>query len=128
MTNHKTLAEAIERDRENGTPGPWEVDPHGIDDCMGDVWLREDVLVAENATAADACRIARLPDLETAYLELCARVQALEGAAIELRDDMLFRAEHKMDVIRGEQYRVVNAGNGAWTRFCEALQPPETDQ
>lgn len=49
------------------------------------------------------------------------RVKALVEAAKELQSDMLERAECGMDVISGEQYRVVNAGNGAWVGFCAAI-------
>jgi len=49
------------------------------------------------------------------------RVLALVEAAKELQSDMLERAECGMDVISGEQYRVVNAGNGAWFGFCAAI-------
>ncbi len=48
-------------------------------------------------------------------------VAALVEAAKELQSDMLERAECGMDVISGEQYRVVNAGNGAWVGFCAAI-------
>ncbi len=48
-------------------------------------------------------------------------VLALVEAAKELQSDMLERAECGMDVISGEQYRVVNAGNGAWVGFCAAI-------
>ena len=56
----KLLAEA--------TPGPWDVDQHGIDDCMGDVWLGEEVRVCENAMAVDARLIALAPSLAAALL------------------------------------------------------------
>lgn len=49
--------------------------------------------------------------------KLAEAVEAMK----ELHDDMLERSRLGMDVIRGEQYRVVNAGNGAWTRFCVTL-------
>ena len=46
----------------------------------------------------------------------------LREAAIALRDDMLERSRAGMDVIRGEQYRIVNAGAGVWMDFCAALK------
>lgn len=58
----KLLAEA--------TPGPWDVDPHGIDDCMGDVWLGEEIRVCENVTAEDARLIAMAPDLAAEVVRL----------------------------------------------------------
>ena len=51
-----------------------------------------------------------------------ARVKVLETAAKALQADMLERAHLRMDVINGEQYRVVNAGNTAWAEFCDALK------
>lgn len=48
-------------------------------------------------------------------------LREVEAAMSELQRDMLERAQHKMDVIHGEEYRVVNAGNSAWTGFCTAL-------
>lgn len=52
-------------------------------------------------------------------------VARLVEAAKALRDDMLQRAEARIDRISGEQYRVVNAGNTAWTGFCAALAAME---
>jgi hypothetical protein len=87
-------------------------------------------------TATDAAREwNQRPDMAAAIAErdaeierLTARAEAAEAmadrlaeAATELRDDMLERARCEMDVIHGEEYRVVNAGNGAWTGFCKAL-------
>jgi len=53
--------------------------------------------------------------------ETDAKVSALVDAAKALRADMLERAELKIDQIRGAQYRIVNAGNTAWSDFCAAL-------
>lgn len=51
-----------------------------------------------------------------------AEIVRLRAAMIALRDDMLERAECGIDRISGEQYRIVNAGNGAWTGFIEAIK------
>lgn len=108
MTDFETLAEAIKRDRENGTPGPWEwhcgqsdwgmpyshgisragENPKSFDDFIAEVHSMTPYPVGasrrereQSAVAAvNATRIARLPTLETAYLELWARAQELEGA------------------------------------------------
>lgn len=56
---------------------------------------------------------------EAAPQDLNAR---LVKAATALRDDMMERAEFGMDVIKGEQYRIVNAGNSAWADFVDALE------
>jgi hypothetical protein len=55
-------------------------------------------------------------------LALRKRVAELERAGKVLRDDMLERAQFRMDTIHGEQYRIVNAGNSAWVNFCAALK------
>lgn len=49
------------------------------------------------------------------------RVLALVEAARALQSDMMERAQLGIDTIKGEQYRVVNAGNSAWAGFCAAL-------
>ena len=54
--------------------------------------------------------------------QLTAERDRLREAAIALRDDMLERSRAGMDVIHGEQYRIVNAGAGVWMDFCAALK------
>jgi len=57
-----------------------------------------------------------------------AEIERLRRVMQNLHDDMLERSRLKMDVIHGEEYRVVNAGNGAWMDFCNALaasEPPK---
>lgn len=56
--------------------------------------------------------------------ELVALVEAVK----ELKSDMLERARYDMDVIHGEQYRIVNSGAGAWSNFCNALAQYEALQ
>lgn len=48
-------------------------------------------------------------------------VEALRKSGETLREDMLERARCGMDAIHGDQYRIVNAGNGAWQGFCAVL-------
>lgn len=60
-------------------------------------------------------------DLVEASNEM-AKNDRLVKAAIALRDDMLVRARARVDVIHGEQYRIVNAGNSAWAEFVDALE------
>ena len=48
-------------------------------------------------------------------------IAAMVEAAMRLKSDMLERAEMYLDAISGEEYRIVKAGNGAWTSFCAAL-------
>lgn len=77
--------EALEKARAGATPGPWDVDPHGINDSMGDVWLGEDVRVCENATAEDAALIALAPDMADELMRmregitLIERINYMEG-------------------------------------------------
>ena len=52
---------------------------------------------------------------------LTALLDEASEAMTKLRDDMLERARFGMDTIHGEQYRIVNAGNGAWQGFCATL-------
>jgi len=66
-----------------------------------------------DANADHATRVLAALDVEA--------VKGLVEAAETLKADMLERAECCVDVIRGEEYRVVNAGNGAWMGFCAAL-------
>lgn len=60
--------------------------------------------------------------------ELRAEVERLRGVMKVLHDDMLERAQCEVDVIYGEEYRVVNAGNSAWAGFVEALQRKEGNE
>ena len=78
-----TLADDIRADRETGTPGPW-----GCSKAI-EVWVMAGTLhVATIPRAQDgdwspanAHRIARLPDLEAAYLTLLAEHEALKERA-----------------------------------------------
>lgn len=49
-----------------------------------------------------------------------AMAENLAGAMMRLKDDMLERAELKIDAI-GNRQKIVNCGNGAWIAFCQAL-------
>lgn len=63
-------------DRENGTDGPWYCD----DGC--DVRDRNDVMagiVVTDTPEIDARRIARLPDLEAAYIEAVGALRGIAG-------------------------------------------------
>ena len=50
-----------------------------------------------------------------------AAIAALITASKAMKTDMLERAQVKVDVIHGEEYRIVNAGNSAWAAFCRAV-------
>ncbi|MGL5008603.1 MAG: hypothetical protein ACRC6I_01870 [Paracoccaceae bacterium] len=83
-------------------------------------------IAAEERHESDRAELSRL----TAELEhVAVELAGLREAATALRDDMMERAEFRMDVISGEQYRIVNAGNSAWANFCAALNPkPEGEK
>lgn len=77
---------------------------------------------ALEASAAMASRQNALIDtLRDELAKEKAKSARLVDAAVYLRDDMLVRAECGIDIIHGEQYRVVNAGNGAWVGFIDAI-------
>lgn len=76
--------EKIERDRTAGTPGPWRVGP--VDDTVVIAPDGSEVAAIDGdynepdlwpVMEANARRIARLPELEQAYLDLTAEVQRL---------------------------------------------------
>ena len=57
---------------DEATPGPWTIDPHGIDDCLADVWTEpgeDEERICENATVEDARLIALAPDLAAALIK-----------------------------------------------------------
>lgn len=102
--------EELKRDREAGTPGDWSVeDCHGdtMDACKwenGAFQVLSDVCqyhaVAdvscnsscrlEDECEANARRIARLPDLEAAFLEAVEAIKSIAaGASVNLEDDLV---------------------------------------
>lgn len=77
----------IEKDRAEGTPGPWRVGP--VDDTVVIAPDGSEVAAIDGdynepdlwpVMEANARRIARLPELEQAYLDLTAEVQRLTDA------------------------------------------------
>jgi hypothetical protein len=71
-----------------------------------------------------------LRELENEVAALTAERDALREAAIALRDDMIERAEMNKRFNGGDV--VIEAGNGVWFRFNEALKgvpngQPRTD-
>jgi hypothetical protein len=87
----------IEADRKAGTPGPWEYEEIAPDDpdwgaC--EIWSTVDKshpVSSMTNTVADARRIARVPDLEDAYLEQAARIRVLEARVRELESGLRVR-------------------------------------
>lgn len=79
--------EEIEKDRSEGTSGPWRVGP--VDDTVVIAPDGSEVAAIDGdynepdlwpVMEANARRIARLPELEQAYLDLTAEVQRLTDA------------------------------------------------
>lgn len=115
MTDHPTenarLRAALERWRSYGCP-----------DCSGDCGsanppVSSCIMQETRAILASA----PAPDTTAGAVQETA-LNRLHEAAKELHRDMLERAQLKMDVISGEQYRIVNAGNTAWFDFDAALR------
>lgn len=93
--NEPMNAEAVAQmvaDREAGTPGPWYYDAE--DDKIKA--LADDYAICWDATSSDARRIARLPDLEAAYLALASEAAAdTRVVKVEqLRDWINYTSEH----------------------------------
>ena len=89
MTDHDAIAARVRQDRETGTPGPWHQgkDDQGeidyTDPCSGTCW---NVAYAHyhcgypiDGSSSNARRIAALPDLEAAYLDLYDEVKRLRA-------------------------------------------------
>lgn len=83
--------EKIERDRTAGTPGPWRVGP--VDDTVVIAPDGSEVAAIDGdynepdlwpVMEANARRIARLPELEQAYLDLTAENATLKQRIAEL--------------------------------------------
>lgn len=85
MTDHDAIAAQVRQDRETGTPGPWQsgIIEDGGPFAVGD---RDCWPICKMAAApgphngANARRIAALPDLEAAYLDLYDEVKRLLAA------------------------------------------------
>ena len=90
MTDHDAIAARVRQDRETGTPGPWQsgIIEDGGPFAVGD---RDCWPICKMAAApgphngANARRIAALPDLEAAYLDLYDEVQRLRAERDRLR-------------------------------------------
>jgi len=96
MTDHDAIAAKVRQDMKAGTPGPWQsgIIEDGGPFAVGD---RDCWPICKMAAApgphngANARRIAALPDLEAAYLDLYDEVQRLRAerdALISMRDSL----------------------------------------
>ena len=96
MTDHDAIAARVRQDMKAGTPGPWQsgIIEDGGPFAVGD---RDCWPICKMAAApgphngANARRIAALPDLEAAYLDLYDEVQRLRAerdALISMRDSL----------------------------------------
>ena len=66
--------------------------------------------MTDHTPPPDVVQAARVPE-----------IAALIAASKELHRDMLERSRYGMDVIHGQQYKIVNAGRTAWSDFVAAL-------
>ena len=89
MTDHDAIAARVRQDRETGTPGPWHHDADDqrrIDytDPRSGTWnvayVHSHCGYPIDGSSANARRIAALPDLEAAYLDLYDEVKRLRAA------------------------------------------------
>ena len=95
MIDHDAIAARVWQDRETGTPGPWhhETDDHkGIDYTdprSGTYWnvayVHSHCGYPIDGSSANARRIAALPDLEAAYLDLYDEAKRLRAERDRLR-------------------------------------------
>ena len=88
--DHDAIAARVRQDREKGSPGPWhqaEDNPSHIDytDQFVTCWSVADVHThcghPIDGSSSNARRIATLPDLEAAYLDLYDEVKRLRAEA-----------------------------------------------
>ena len=77
MTDHDAIAARVRQDRETGTPGPWKAVAAGQADDLNEVVRFDPFQSIADAEGDTARRIAALPDLEAAYLDLYDEVQRL---------------------------------------------------
>lgn len=94
MTDHDAIAAKVRQDRETGTPGPWhhETDDHRWIDytdprsgtCWNVTYVHSHCGYPIDGSSANASRIAALPDLEAAYLDLYDKVQRLRAVLDEI--------------------------------------------
>ena len=111
---------------DGATPGPWDIDPHGIDDCFGDVWFGEEARVCENASAADASLIAMAPDLAAEVIALREREARLVAALRAENAALAAKLAEAMRALRNTPCDCDNKEIGRWVYHipcsrCEAL-------
>ncbi len=95
MTNKINMAELL-ADREKGTDGPWT-----NDDACGGVLGPLPLLPSIGLKDVDRNRIARLPDLEAAFIEAVKALRLIaENSDPELRDPFTI-ARTTLEKIRG---------------------------
>src|SRR5690606_20223008 len=96
--------EQLEADREAGTTGPWIV--RTLENFGYNIVHYKDcdkfniIRVVKTASEHDARRVARLPDLEEAYIsstEKVAELQAKLDKAVEALQEILSRRQYRID-------------------------------
>ncbi|WP_424974217.1 hypothetical protein [Dinoroseobacter sp. S124A] len=117
------------------SPEPPETTPEQLKACIAELEAKNRRLRADCAkwekmaraamnVAVDAYDVPNPAELEAEN----AKLSALVAASELLKTDMLERARMRVDVISGDEYRVVNAGNSAWIGFCKALDAAQQEK
>lgn len=105
------ISDEIQKDRETGTPGPWHIgsnNPSRVFDLAGNPVIQRDPSFRDaERCEANARRIARVPELEEAYLALTAENAELKKWVAELEAALKFYADPDLN---GYEIHVTNYG------------------
>ena len=104
----------MKADMDAGTPGPWTAKKavigydYGIlfdDNLLAETYadIRHENEYATDESAANARRIARLPDLEAAYLVATARADRAEAELAQMRKDGSYYKEADIDKLMADR-------------------------
>lgn len=140
--DHDAIAAHVRQNREAGTPGPWRIHDcdtigHRCTHYYQEIWNDEtDIIVTTEVTrahndggVANMRRIATLPDLEAAYLDLYDEAKRLRADLRHVIDEwdatfalMLARAEKAEDEVKRLLYVLDGVAGAIDTGRNEPLQ------
>ena len=133
MTDHDAIAARVRQDRETGTPGPWKAVAAGQADDLNEVVRFDPFQSIADAEGDTARRIAALPDLEAAYLDLYDEVQRLRAFMRMIVDDRdrtfvllaerAEEAEAERDRLRAALTIYAQSGNWRLGGCCDPNSP-----